>query len=96
MKEVKKLVLRKETITSLDGDEMNLLRGGATYTCYTGTSLGAIPYTQPGYPGICTNVTCDGGNACNPSNGCNPYGGGGGGGTTISVYECGLSYDYCP
>lgn len=30
MKEVKKLVLKKETITSLGGDEMNLLRVGAT------------------------------------------------------------------
>lgn len=94
MKEVKKLVLKKETITSLDGDEMNLLRGGATYTCVTGTSLGAIPYTQPGYPGICTNVTCDAGNPCNPTQN---YGGGGGGGTpTPTVHACGLSYDYCP
>jgi hypothetical protein len=89
MKEVKKLVLKKETITSLGGDEMNLLRGGATYTCGTGTSLGGAS--------ICTCVTCDNANTCFPTDYCpNPYGGGGGGGTTISVYECGLSYDYCP
>jgi natural product precursor len=38
MKEVKKLVLKKETITSLGGDEMNLLRGGSAKNSITATT----------------------------------------------------------
>jgi hypothetical protein len=65
MKKLKKLVLNKEVVSILAGNEMNLVKGG-TYTGGTGTGGGAA--TGPG----CDTTPLA---TCGCTGGCGPTGG---------------------